>query len=92
MKNVNSFKSVQQAVDYEVLRQAKAYDAGEAVRQETRMWDEKELMTKLMRVKEGESDYRYFPEPDVPPLVLPDDQIKTWASEIIELPAAKRQR
>jgi len=92
VKNVNSFKSVQQAVDFEVLRQAKAYDAGEPVRQETRMWDEKELATKLMRVKEGESDYRYFPEPDVPPLTLPPALVATWKSELQELPAAKRAR
>ena len=92
VKNVNSFKSVQQAVDFEVVRQAKAYDAGEPVRQETRMWDEKELATKLMRVKEGESDYRYFPEPDVPPLTLPPALVATWKSELQELPAAKRAR
>ena len=92
VKNVNSFKSVQQAVDFEVLRQARAYDQGEVVRQETRMWDEKDLATKLMRVKEGESDYRYFPEPDVPPLVLAPAQVEAWRSELQELPAAKRAR
>lgn len=92
VKNVNSFKSVQQAVDFEVVRQARAYDAGEAVRQETRMWDEKELASKLMRVKEGESDYRYFPEPDVPPLALASSVVQAWRATLQELPAAKRAR
>ncbi|CAM9361913.1 unnamed protein product, partial [Phaeothamnion confervicola] len=70
LKNLNSFKSVQEAVDFETVRQARAYDAAETVRQETRLWDERERMTRIMRVKEGESDYRYFPEPDIPPLLL----------------------
>ena len=92
VKNVNSFKAVSQAVDYEIIRQYEAYESQELIRQETRMWDEKEGKTKLMRVKEGESDYRYFPEPDIPPLELKEETVNLWQSELIELPSQKRER
>jgi aspartyl-tRNA(Asn)/glutamyl-tRNA(Gln) amidotransferase subunit B len=92
LKNLNSFKAVQDSVDFEIVRQAACYDAAEAIRQETRLWDEREKSTKVMRVKEGESDYRYFPEPDIPPLLLAPELIENWRSELCELPAAKRAR
>ncbi|CAM9502823.1 unnamed protein product, partial [Heterosigma akashiwo] len=92
LKNLNSFKAVQQSIDYEIVRQAQAYEAGEGVRQETRLWDEKELVSKIMRVKEGEADYRYFPEPDIPPLRLDADLLSAWKAALVELPAAKRAR
>merc|ERR1712146_172224 len=77
---------------YEIIRQYEAYESQELIRQETRMWDEKEGKTKLMRIKEGESDYRYFPEPDIPPLELKEATIKQWKSELVELPSEKRER
>mmetsp|Transcript_6984 Transcript_6984/g.9234 ORF Transcript_6984/g.9234 Transcript_6984/m.9234 type:complete len:554 (+) Transcript_6984:56-1717(+) len=92
LKNLNSFKAVQQSIDYEIVRQFNAYEAGETIRQETRLWDEKELVSKIMRVKEGESDYRYFPEPDIPPINLSEETIEQWRSDLCELPAAKRHR
>jgi len=102
VKNVNSFRAVQQAVDYETVRQAELYDSmeGEAsqssidegIRQETRTWDEKTQSTKVMRVKEGEADYRYFPEPDIPPLSIDQHTIQQWRNELPELPASKRER
>eukprot|EP00611_Tribonema_gayanum_P022093 TRINITY_DN4372_c0_g2_i1.p1 TRINITY_DN4372_c0_g2~~TRINITY_DN4372_c0_g2_i1.p1 ORF type:complete len:596 (-),score=179.83 TRINITY_DN4372_c0_g2_i1:288-1940(-) len=92
LKNLNSFRAVQESTDYEIIRQGKCYETGETIRQETRLWDEKEKVTKIMRVKEGESDYRYFPEPDIPPLRLPRAVIDGWRAELCELPAEKRAR
>lgn len=92
LKNLNSFRAVQESVDFEIVRQAKCYESGEQIRQETRLWDEKKKATQIMRVKEGESDYRYFPEPDIPVLTLPSDLLEGWRSELCELPAEKRAR
>jgi Asp-tRNA(Asn)/Glu-tRNA(Gln) amidotransferase B subunit len=66
IKNMNSFSAIQKAVDYEIKRQVKAYEAGEPVVQETRLWDEGKQLTKSMRSKEGASDYRYFPAGSFP--------------------------
>jgi aspartyl-tRNA(Asn)/glutamyl-tRNA(Gln) amidotransferase subunit B len=68
IKNMNSFSAIQKAIDYEIQRQIKAYEAGEPVVQETRLWDEGKQLTKSMRSKEGASDYRYFPDPDLGPI------------------------
>ncbi|KAK4530851.1 hypothetical protein CCYA_CCYA06G1708 [Cyanidiococcus yangmingshanensis] len=92
LKNLNSFNAIERAVDHEILRQAALLDRGELVRQETRLWDEREQATKLLRVKEGASDYRYFPEPDIPLLVLEPAQIEAWRAALPELPAEKRRR
>eukprot|EP00173_Palmaria_palmata_P001402 Plantae.Rhodophyta-Palmaria_palmata.ctg1777.p1 GENE.Plantae.Rhodophyta-Palmaria_palmata.ctg1777~~Plantae.Rhodophyta-Palmaria_palmata.ctg1777.p1 ORF type:complete len:341 (+),score=88.11 Plantae.Rhodophyta-Palmaria_palmata.ctg1777:69-1025(+) len=92
VKNLNSFSAVQRSVEFEVERQASLLDAGDSVIQETRLWDEKTLATKLMRVKEEAADYRYFPEPDLPPLMLEAEKIATWRDALPELPIEKRAR
>mmetsp|Transcript_597 Transcript_597/g.2004 ORF Transcript_597/g.2004 Transcript_597/m.2004 type:complete len:547 (+) Transcript_597:113-1753(+) len=92
LKNLNSFGSVQRAIEYEIERQAAALDAGEQLHMETRFWDEKGLKTLLMRVKEGAADYRYFPEPDIPPLVLQKSILGRWIDELPELPTARRRK
>ncbi|XGB40860.1 MAG: Asp-tRNA(Asn)/Glu-tRNA(Gln) amidotransferase subunit GatB [Nodosilinea sp. LVE1205-7] len=92
IKNMNSFNAIQRAIDYEISRQVKAIQAGERIRQETRLWDEGNQCTKSMRSKEGSSDYRYFPEPDLPPIVVSVAQRQTWQAELPELPAQKRHR
>ncbi|MCS5697752.1 Asp-tRNA(Asn)/Glu-tRNA(Gln) amidotransferase subunit GatB [Cyanobium sp. FGCU-52] len=92
IKNMNSFSAIQKACEYEIQRQIKAYEAGEPVVQETRLWDEGKQLTKSMRSKEGSSDYRYFPEPDLGPIEVSAEQREAWRSELPELPAAKRHR
>jgi aspartyl-tRNA(Asn)/glutamyl-tRNA(Gln) amidotransferase subunit B len=92
IKNMNSFSAIQKACEYEIQRQIKAIEAGEAIRQETRLWDEGRQLTKPMRSKEGSSDYRYFPEPDLGPIEVSESQKKIWLAELPELPAAKRHR
>lgn len=92
IKNLNSFKAVHSAILFEIKRQAEIYDKDETLCQQTRLWDEKDAETKLMRLKEGESDYRYFPEPDIPLMSLQEEVLEKWRGEIRELPGAKRQR
>ena len=92
IKNMNSFSAIQKACDYEIQRQIKAYEAGEPVVQETRLWDEAKQLTKSMRSKEGASDYRYFPDPDLGPIEVGAELREGWRSELPELPAAKRHR
>ena len=92
IKNMNSFSAIQKACEYEIQRQIKAYETGEPVRQETRLWDEGKQLTKSMRSKEGSSDYRYFPEPDLGPIEVSDSQREAWRAELPELPAARRHR
>jgi len=92
IKNMNSFSAIQKACEYEIKRQIKAYESGEEVKQETRLWDEGKQLTKRMRSKEGSSDYRYFPDPDLGPIEVSNDLKEKWRSELPELPAAKRNR
>ncbi len=92
IKNMNSFSAIQKACEYEIKRQIKAYESGEEVRQETRLWDEGKQLTKSMRSKEGSSDYRYFPDPDLGPIEVSHALKEKWRSELPELPAAKRNR
>jgi len=92
IKNMNSFSAIQKACEYEIKRQIKAYESGEEVKQETRLWDEGNQLTKSMRSKEGSSDYRYFPDPDLGPIEVSHDLKEKWRSELPELPAAKRNR
>jgi len=70
VKNLNSFKAVEKAIEYEIKRQAQALDDGEKIVQETRGWDDRKQKTYVMRVKETSADYRYFPEPDLPPIQI----------------------
>jgi len=92
IKNMNSFSAIQKAIDYEISRQIKAIESGEKIVQETRLWEEGTQKTTSMRLKEGSSDYRYFPEPDLPPIEVSQAQLATWKSQLPELPAQKRDR
>jgi len=92
IKNMNSFSAIQKAIDFEIARQIKAYESGEPVVQETRLWDEAKQLTRSMRSKEGASDYRYFPDPDLGPIEVSPALRESWRSELPELPAAKRHR
>ena len=92
IKNMNSFRSVERAIATEIERQAAALDAGEAVVQETRGWDEDRGTTYRMRVKESSDDYRYFPEPDLPPLVVEPAWLAEIRARLPELPSARRGR
>ncbi|MGC8554590.1 MAG: Asp-tRNA(Asn)/Glu-tRNA(Gln) amidotransferase subunit GatB [Candidatus Acidulodesulfobacterium sp.] len=92
VKNVNSFKFVEKAIEYEIERQIDLILSGGKVIQETRLYDSKENLTRSMRGKEEAHDYRYFEEPDLPPLVLSDEFINEIKNSITELPAEKRRR
>ena len=92
IKNMNSFSAIAKAIDYEIDRQIAAIEAGEPIYQETRLWEEGPQRTKSMRLKEGSSDYRYFPEPDLPPIEVSTEQLNEWKSQLPELPAQKRHR
>jgi len=92
IKNMNSFRNVQHALEYEITRQARALDTGERIVQETRLWDPDRAHTVSMRSKEFAHDYRYFPEPDLPPLNVVPAWIEEVRGTLPELPAARRQR
>jgi aspartyl-tRNA(Asn)/glutamyl-tRNA(Gln) amidotransferase subunit B len=92
IKNMNSVRSMERAIAYEIERQSKALDAGEPIVQETRHWDEDAGATKSMRSKEEAFDYRYFPEPDIPPLDPDREWVEGLRSAQPELPAARRAR
>jgi aspartyl-tRNA(Asn)/glutamyl-tRNA(Gln) amidotransferase subunit B len=92
IKNMNSFNAIERAINYEIERQIQALETGERIVQETRLWEEGSQRTISMRVKEGSSDYRYFPEPDLGPIEVPAEQLGTWRSQLPELPAQKRHR
>ncbi len=91
-KNLNSFKSVEKAVEFEVARQIELLEAGEEVVQETRGWDDAKQSTFSQRTKEDAHDYRYMPEPDVPPIVLSDEYIARLKAEFPEMPSALREK
>jgi aspartyl-tRNA(Asn)/glutamyl-tRNA(Gln) amidotransferase subunit B len=92
IKNLNSFRFVEEAVSYEIRRQTETAAGGNPVVQETRLWDPAAKRTISMRSKEEAHDYRYFPEPDLPPLVVDAARVLQLRSELPELPAARRQR
>ncbi|MDY6083913.1 MAG: Asp-tRNA(Asn)/Glu-tRNA(Gln) amidotransferase subunit GatB [Dialister sp.] len=92
IKNINSFKGVGRAIEYEAIRQAELLEEGGKVIQETRTWDEKEGVTKSMRTKEEANDYRYFPEPDLVPFTVTDEYIETIRRDLPELPDARKER
>ncbi|BAY61877.1 aspartyl/glutamyl-tRNA amidotransferase subunit B [Calothrix brevissima NIES-22] len=92
IKNMNSFNAIQKAIEYEIERQIAATEAGDRIIQETRLWEEGSQRTISMRTKEGSSDYRYFPEPDLAPIEVSPAQLENWRSELPELPAQKRHR
>ena len=95
VKNINSFKAVEAAIAYEIARQTELLEAGGAIVQETRGWDENKARTFSQRTKETAKDYRYFPDPDLPKLKVPEK--KAWSNDILSekmpiLPAEKRQQ
>ena len=92
VKNMNSFRSVERAIEYEIDRQAAALDAGEPLAQETRGWSDARGETYRMRSKETSDDYRYFPEPDLPPLHVDPTWLDELRGALPELPAARRER
>jgi aspartyl-tRNA(Asn)/glutamyl-tRNA(Gln) amidotransferase subunit B len=92
VKNMNSFKAVYRAMEYEVKRQTKAAEEGKRLVQETRGWVEERGVTVSQRSKEYAHDYRYFPEPDLPPLILSRDRVEVIRAKLPELPDARRQR
>ncbi len=92
IKNLNSFRSVGRSIDYEIKRQSKALDSGEKIIQETRGWDDAKQKTFSQRIKEEAHDYRYLPEPDIPPLNNLSVFKEKLVSDLPELPAAKRKR
>ena len=92
LKNLNSFRFMQQAIDYEVRRQIELIEDGGTVRQETRLYDPDRNETRSMRGKEDAHDYRYFPDPDLPPLVIAPDWIARVKDAMPELPATMRDR
>ncbi len=92
LKNLNSVRFMQKAIEFEIARQIEAHEKGEPVNQETRLWDEKNQCTRVMRSKEDAHDYRYFPEPDLQPLRVTSEFIERIRSEMPELPDAMRDR
>ena len=92
LKNINSFRYVQRAIEVEVARQAAILDAGGKIRQETRAFDPDTEKTRPLRSKADAHDYRYFPEPDLPPLVLDEQRIAAQRARVGELPAMTRRR
>ena len=92
LKNINSFRFVEKAIEYEVERQIDLLEGGGTVVQETRLYDSDKNVTRSMRSKEEAMDYRYFPDPDLPPLVITEDFVREVQATLPELPEAKRAR
>lgn len=92
LKNINSFKYVKDAVEYEIKRQIKVLNDGDKIRQETRLWNIERGETAVMRSKEEAHDYRYFPDPDLVPLKLDDEWIEGFRANLPELPAVRTKR
>jgi aspartyl-tRNA(Asn)/glutamyl-tRNA(Gln) amidotransferase subunit B len=92
IKNLNSFRFVEKAIVYEVNRQIEELAAGRRIAQETHLWDPEREETRPMRSKEFANDYRYFPEPDLPPLIVPSDQVESIRTAMPEMPAERRAR
>jgi aspartyl-tRNA(Asn)/glutamyl-tRNA(Gln) amidotransferase subunit B len=92
IKNINSFKFLEKALEYEIQRQSTLLDKGEKVIQETRLFDSEKSETRSMRTKEEANDYRYFPDPDLLPVIVSDEDIQHAAQDLPELPDARRER
>lgn len=92
LKNINSFKFISDAIEYEIERQIKLIESGQEVRQETRLWDTKEKKTYIMRSKEEAADYRYFNDPDLPYINLSDKEIEIIKNSLPELPEQRFER
>jgi aspartyl-tRNA(Asn)/glutamyl-tRNA(Gln) amidotransferase subunit B len=92
LKNLNSVRFMQRAIEFEIERQIALIESGGRVTQETRLWDERAAETRVMRSKEEAHDYRYFPEPDLPPLAISKELIESVRQSLPELPDARRKR
>jgi aspartyl-tRNA(Asn)/glutamyl-tRNA(Gln) amidotransferase subunit B len=92
IKNINSFRYVQKAIEYEIARQVSVLESGGKLVQETRLWDAEKNETRSMRSKENAQDYRYFPEPNVPPLRIAQSQVEALKKTLPELPQEKCRR
>ena len=92
IKNLNSFRFVEKAIVYEVNRQIEEIDAGRRIAQETHLWDPEREVTRPMRSKEFANDYRYFPEPDLPPLIVPPDLVEEIRSGCLSCPPERAHR
>lgn len=92
IKNLNSFRNVERAIEYEIVRQAQILDQGGEIVQETRLWDSGKFVTRQMRSKEEAHDYRYFPEPDLPPVVVTSEMMAKVTAELPELPDVRKER
>lgn len=92
LKNMNSFRNVQRALEYEIKRQQYILEGGQEVVQETRLWDDSQGVTHTMRGKEEAHDYRYFPDPDLVPIMIGDTWIEEVGKSLPELPLEKRER
>ena len=91
-KNLNSFKAVVRAIEYETSRQIEVVESGGRIIQETRLWDEETGVTRVMRSKEEAMDYRYFPDPDLPIVIISDERIENMQNEMPEFAAKKIER
>ena len=92
MKNVNTFSGAERAMEYEIRRQISVLEGGGEIHSETRRWDDERRESFLLRTKENAADYRYFPEPDLPPILVPRDMVKRLSAELPELEVQKRAR
>ena len=92
IKNVNSIKFIQQAIEFEAKRQVNIIESGEEIIQETRLFDPNKCETRSMRSKEESHDYRYFPDPDLPPLIISDEKVNSLKEKLPELPDEKKDR
>lgn len=92
LKNMNSFRNVERAIDFEIERQIELIESGGKVVQQTLLWDANKLETRMMRSKEEAHDYRYFPEPDIPPVVVTDDMLNDIKAELPEMPDVRKRR
>jgi aspartyl-tRNA(Asn)/glutamyl-tRNA(Gln) amidotransferase subunit B len=92
LKNLNSIRAVKRALEFEINRQSEMLEAGQGIAPETRLWNEPANRTELMRTKEEADDYRYFPEPDLPPLVLSKEMLTEAKKNLPELPETCKKR
>lgn len=92
LKNMNSFRNVEKAIDFEIYRQIELIEAGGEVVQQTRLWDTSKMETRIMRSKEEAHDYRYFPEPDLPPIIVTNDLLDDIKAGLPELAHVRQER
>jgi aspartyl-tRNA(Asn)/glutamyl-tRNA(Gln) amidotransferase subunit B len=92
LKNMNSFRNVERALEFEIDRQINLIESGDKVVQQTLLWDANKLETRQMRTKEEAHDYRYFPEPDIPPVMVTDEMLEEIKADLPEMPDVRQQR